>query len=409
VWAFSAPHGRGIPYQAELAVWLWPGDAWQSSLGSDMLQGHRIGMRGARAVLLRLVGALTMGTISWRAGMSIVESLATREDIPERVGELMLRGFTGAFALGLFGAGLGYLLSPLLIARPLKWLYDEIRDVPAYTLVAAAGGLMVGLLLGALAAIPLGRLPDPFGQLVPLIAAVVFAYLGVAVAASRPMELYDLLGRPLGPVGSGGGRHPGRYILLDTSVIIDGRIADVARTGFIERQLLVPRFVLNELQHIADSSDPLRRNRGRRGLEVLARLQKEDGTEVIFTDLDVDDVREVDRKLVRLAAELECPIMTNDYNLNRVAELQGVRVLNLNELSNAVKTLFLPGESLMVRVIQEGKEHGQGVGYLDDGTMVVVDNGREHINAQLEVTVTRVLQTVAGRMIFATPNGVSGE
>jgi uncharacterized protein YacL len=187
--------------------------------------------------------------------------------------------------------------------------------------------------------------------------------------------------------------------------IADGRIADISQTGFIGETMLVPRFVLNELQHIADSSDPLRRNRGRRGLDMLNRLQKESVVPIRVSDIDIEELREVDDKLVMLAKQLHCPIITNDYNLNRVAELQGVVVLNINELANAVKAVFLPGETMGVRIIQEGKEVGQGVGYLDDGTMVVVENGKRHINQNIDVTVTKVLQTPAGRMIFAQPQG----
>jgi len=164
---------------------------------------------------------------------------------------------------------------------------------------------------------------------------------------------------------------------------------------------VIPRFVLNELQHIADSPDVLRRNRGRRGLDMLNKLQKESRVPIRITDMDVSDIREVDGKLVRLSKDLDCPIITNDYNLNRVAELQGVKVLNINELANAVKAVVLPGETITVQIIQEGKELGQGVGYLDDGTMVVVEDGRRHLEQTVEVNVTRVLQTVAGRMIFA--------
>jgi uncharacterized protein YacL len=189
--------------------------------------------------------------------------------------------------------------------------------------------------------------------------------------------------------------------LLDTSVIIDGRIADVARTGFLVGTLLIPRFVLNELQYIADSADSLRRQRGRRGMEVLSQLQKDTMAPVQISDIDVEGVREVDDKLVILARQLRCPILTNDYNLNRVAELQGVVVLNVNELANAVKSVLLPGETLEVDIIQEGKEAGQGVGYLDDGTMVVVEDGREFVERKTAVVVTKVLQTAAGRMIFA--------
>jgi uncharacterized protein YacL len=167
--------------------------------------------------------------------------------------------------------------------------------------------------------------------------------------------------------------------------------------------MLVPRFVLNELQHIADSSDMLRRNRGRRGLDILNKLQKDSLTPVRITDMDVEEVHEVDEKLIMLARQLSCPILTNDYNLNRVAELQGVPVLNINELANAVKAVFLPGETLRIKVIQEGKETGQGVAYLDDGTMVVIEDGRRYMSQTLSVMVTKVLQTAAGRMIFARP------
>jgi uncharacterized protein YacL len=192
-------------------------------------------------------------------------------------------------------------------------------------------------------------------------------------------------------------------VVLDTSVIIDGRIADISQTGFISGDIVVPRFVLNELQHIADSPDTLRRNRGRRGLDILNKLQKESLVPIRILEKDYRDISEVDQKLVRLAKELDCAIVTNDYNLNRVAELQGIKVLNINELANAVKTVVLPGESITVHIIQEGKELGQGVGYLDDGTMVVVEDGRRFIDDTIEVNVTRTLQTVAGRMIFAQP------
>jgi uncharacterized protein YacL len=186
-------------------------------------------------------------------------------------------------------------------------------------------------------------------------------------------------------------------------VIIDGRIADIARTGFLPGSLLIPRFVLAELQFIADSSDGLRRARGRRGMEVLSQLQKEPTIPVRITDIDVEGVKEVDDKLVILARQMRCLILTNDYNLNRIAELQGVTVLNVNELANAVKAILLPGEPLNVRVIQEGKESNQGVGYMEDGTMVVIENGRDYMNQEILVVVTKVLQTAAGRMIFARP------
>jgi uncharacterized protein YacL len=211
----------------------------------------------------------------------------------------------------------------------------------------------------------------------------------------------SLPGTPVGDVNANWAEN--RTILLDTSVIIDGRIADIARTGFLPGALLIPRFVLNELQYIADSSESLRRQRGRRGMEVLANLQKEPNIPVRISDIDVEGVREVDDKLVILARQLRCPVLTNDYNLNRVAELQGVTVLNINELANAVKSVLLPGELMNVRVIQDGKEANQGVGYMDDGTMVVVENGRDYMDRQIVVVVTKVLQTAAGKMIFARP------
>jgi len=188
--------------------------------------------------------------------------------------------------------------------------------------------------------------------------------------------------------------------LLDTSVIIDGRIADICDTGFIDGSLIVPRFVLNELQFIADSSDSMKRSRGRRGLDVLNRMQKSTTINIEIVEQDFPKIKGVDGKLVALAQKLNAKLMTNDYNLNKVAELQGVKVLNLNELANAMKPVVLPGEQMLVKIIREGKEPGQGVGYLDDGTMIIVDGAQKMINMTIEVVVTSVLQTTAGRMIF---------
>jgi uncharacterized protein YacL len=275
-------------------------------------------------------------------------------------------------------------------------------------------GLVAGLLLAAMLAFPFSLLPKPFGQILPFIGVLVFGYLGVVVFVTRQKDIFGILptrwysrsGSDLNnPESDTSGDGAARNILLDTSVIIDGRITDIARTGFMMGTLLIPRFVLNELQYIADSADVLRRQRGRRGMEVLSQLQKESAVPVRISDIDVEGVREVDDKLVVLARQLRCPILTNDYNLNRVAELQGVAVLNVNELANAVKSVFLPGESISVEIIQEGREAGQGIAYLDDGTMVVVEDGQERISTQTGVVVTKVLQTAAGRMIFARLNG----
>ena len=217
-----------------------------------------------------------------------------------------------------------------------------------------------------------------------------------------------LLRTPEGrPAREGGTELVGPPTYLDTSAIIDGRLVDVVASGFLAGTLVVPRFVLGELQHIADDSDPARRGRGRRGLDVLSVLQKDHRIDLDLSDEDVPEVKAVDAKLVALALAHGGVVLTTDYNLNRVAQLQGVRVMNLNNLANAMKPAFLPGEALRVKVIQEGKEPGQGVGYLDDGTMIVVEGGSSYLQRELEVQVTRVLQTVAGRMVFAQPNGAS--
>lgn len=317
-----------------------------------------------------------------------------------------------AFTIGLVGALTGLILTPFLSTRPIRSFRTILARISPQSLFASLLGLIVGLIVAALLAFPLSLLPSPFGRVMPFIGVVVLGYLGVSVFVMRQNDLFAVLSAFRGGVASGSSvasEVPGhnwaenRTILLDTSVIIDGRIADIARTGFLPGSLLIPRFVLNELQYIADSPDSLRRQRGRRGMEVLAQLQREPSIPVRITDIDVEGVREVDDKLVILARQMRCPILTNDFNLNRIAELQGVTILNINELANAVKSVMLPGEVLCVRIIQEGKEPGQGVGYMDDGTMVVVESGREHIDKEINVLVTKVLQTAAGRMIFARP------
>lgn len=310
--------------------------------------------------------------------------------------------------LGLVGALVGLVLTPFLTTRPARSILQKMNKVSAQTLASGLLGLVVGLLIAALLAFPLSLLPSPFGEILPFLGVVIFSYFGVVVFIMRQGDVFNVFLSRLQPASSDEDRSSAaiaqsgiRNILLDTSVIIDGRIADIARTGFLAGTLLIPRFVLNELQYIADSPDALRRQRGRRGMEVLAQLQKDTVVPVRISDIDVEGVRDVDDKLVVLARQLRCPILTNDYNLNRVAELQGVAVLNVNELANAVKSVFLPGESITVNIIQEGREVGQGIAYLDDGTMVVVEDGRDRINTQSLVNVTKVLQTAAGRMIFA--------
>jgi uncharacterized protein YacL len=254
-------------------------------------------------------------------------------------------------------------------------------------------------------------LPAPLGFLLPIGVSIVLALgmMGLTVAKRRDLidGLRELAARrPSAADGTDedeADAHFEQVTYVDTSAIIDGRVVDVVASGFISGLLVVPRFVLGELQHIADDSHPGRRSRGRRGMDVLSVLQKDHRIDVEMSAEDDPGVSTVDAKLISLAQRRKAAILTTDYNLNRVAQLQGVRVMNLNQLANALKPAFLPGEELHVKVIQEGKEPGQGVGFLDDGTMVVVEGGGAHLEGELDVTVTRILQTVAGRMIFAEP------
>ena len=340
--------------------------------------------------IARLVGMLVFAALGVYWGIILGETSGKQE--------------LYAVTLGLVGALVGLVLTPYLTTRPVRALRGILGRVSPPTLIAGLIGLMAGLIIAALFAFPISLLPSPFGDVLPFVGVLVFAYLGVAVFVTRQNDIFTIFRINLPGRSTEQTEEPSvknRSILLDTSVIIDGRIADIAKTGFLFGTLLIPRFVLNELQYIADSADSLRRQRGRRGIEVLSELQKDATVPVQITDMDVEGVREVDDKLVILGRQLRAPILTNDYNLNRIAELQGVLVLNVNELANAVKSVLLPGEPLSVSIIQEGKEIGQGVGYLDDGTMVVIEDGRSHLNEQVTVMVTKVLQTAAGRMIFA--------
>ena len=305
--------------------------------------------------------------------------------------------------IGMLGVLTGLIITPYVTVRPVRYVRRSLIGMPAGRLAAIIIGLFIGLVAGALLALPLSLLPDPFGQIMPMVLAFLMAYMSIVVLTARQHDLQVLVKsiRPGATAASTQEADNTSYILLDTSVIIDGRVADVSKTGFLQGTLLVPNFVLLELQHIADSSDAMRRNRGRRGLDILSLMQSESPIPVQITDMDATEVREVDSKLVSLARHLHCPIMTNDYNLNRVAELQGVRVLNINDLANAIKVTYLPGEQLRIKMIQKGTEYDQGVGYLEDGTMVVVENGGHQIGKTLNATVTKVLQTSAGRMVFA--------
>ena len=349
-------------------------------------------MKVSTEFIFRIVGAILGMVGGVFIGVNIANYVAVS---PE--------AYITVFALLGFLAGL--ILTPYVTIRPLKTISRSMSSMPPEKLIATIFGLFLGLLAAALISLPLALLGPPFQQILPILAAIVFSYLGIVILSSRQKDFRNFFGGIRQNSGQAGGSSfsDDFYILLDTSVIIDGRILDISKTGFIRGTLLIPNFILLELQHIADSPDPLRRGRGRLGLEVLTNLQNESPVQTEITDQDVSDVRDADSKLVALARHLNAPIMTNDYNLNRVAELQGVTVLNINDLANAVKITSLPGEELKVKIIQEGREAGQGVGFLPDGTMIVVEDGSDLLNKTLTVTVTKVLQTSAGRMIFAKP------
>ena len=372
---------------------------------------------------LRALCAGGLGVIGWRLGLYISDlSSNTEEFIP------------WGLASTLTGLIIGGVLVPYLILMPWRMSAKYIDSLPGSALLSGTAGLLVGLVVASLVSIPLYTLSGWASWGVPIVVNVILGIFGLGLGIQRERDIRTIfpgletptlsdehyIGSTINKAGvtSNGNSWTGKTdkvkssgssrngnILVDTSAIIDGRIADLSITGFLEGSLVVPRFVLDELRHIADSSDPLRRNRGRRGLEVLGKLRKDEVVPLQVLDVGVENGNEVDAVLVQLAREMKSSILTTDYNLNRVAELQGVQVLNVNELANALKSIVLPGEELRVNIVQEGKEVGQGVAYLDDGTMVVVEGGRRYLNAFHDVVVTRVLQTAAGRIIFAQPRG----
>jgi uncharacterized protein YacL len=302
----------------------------------------------------------------------------------------LLRPFHQAAAVD---ATAGALLGALIVVVETRLRSAEVTDLLG-ALIGGAIGLGLAKTIGA--ALFWADTTEPRVMFLHSFILLVFPYLGLVMGARKgewlqPARLAALF-RDAGPQK--------RYRILDTSVIIDGRIADVCETGFLDGTLVIPQFVLKELQLVADSSDSLKRNRGRRGLDILQRIQKMSGVDVMISDIDFPDVREVDLKLIELGRTLQGKIVTNDFNLNKVAQLRGVAVLNINELANALKPIVLPGEFMKVFILKEGKEYNQGVAYLDDGTMVVVDNARRMISRNIDVVVTSVLQTTAGKMIF---------
>lgn len=307
-----------------------------------------------------------------------------------------------------------FILSSFIIKQGQKiagLIEVELQRFSIQNIALGAIGLIVGLVIAYLISQPLYRLSIPYlGTIASIVLYGLFGYLGIKIPTRNAEDITTTLTNVTGNIGSNKKSGKDRSKsgkscpkILDTSVIIDGRVADIVKTGFIEGPLVIPEFVLEELQHIADSSDALKRNRGRRGLDILNRIQNELDTEIIIHDKKFEEISEVDSKLLKLTQLMKGKIITNDYNLNKVAEVQRIEVLNINELANAVKPVVLPGEEMIVQVVKDGKESGQGLAYLDDGTMIVVESGRKFIGETIEVVVTSVLQTSAGRMIFAKP------
>jgi uncharacterized protein YacL len=342
--------------------------------------------------IIQLAGALLGTLIGFALGLALLERSGTLIEPANR--PAFLTAFVVATLL------FGYLAIPYITVYPARRAIEKLSEAGAGEFSLGVAAIVVGLLMGVLLGVPLAQVGGVVGAIGPPVAAVVLAGLMLAATLHKRDVLLPAFAGLL-PGGRRGG-HTNR-VVIDTSAVIDGRIVDIARTGFILGTFVVPRFVLDELQRIADSPDAMRRNRGRRGLEMLSALQKDPVSPVEVSESTYPEVTEVDAKLMAFARDTGAAILTNDYNLNRVADLQGIRVLNVNELANAVKAVVHPGEEMRVRIIQEGKEAGQGVGYLDDGTMIVVENGLRFLDREIPIAVTRVLQTVAGRMIFAQP------
>jgi uncharacterized protein YacL len=347
--------------------------------------------------LVRIVG---LGVLAY-VGSSLGRALSSPQ--PNETERLATQLLT------LAGAGLGLLTTHRWTIEPLQRGLRYIRSISIAELTAVVFGALIGLLFAALLAVPLAYMPGALGQFLPIVVAGALAYLGAVIFSTRKKEIGELLRSTrrtslvLPQQLLEGIQQPHRYI-LDTSAIIDGRIANVSQTGFIDGTLLVPNFVLNELQMLADSADEQRRNKGRRGLEILNTMQKEAVTPVEVVNIDVSGAHHVDDKLVILARQYRCPIITNDYNLGRVAGLQGVKVLSLNQLADAVRPPLVAGQDMRITVRDVGRERDQGISFLDDGTMIVIENARRLVGQEVSATVTRVYQTQTGRIVFAHLN-----
>lgn len=341
--------------------------------------------------LSRIVGLFVFTFIGAQLGVDASSTLSLPADATSLI-------------FGLVGALFGLVLTPWITVRPIHFANQSIKVMPVETFLVLVAGAFVGAAISLMTAYPLSLLPDPFGQLVVPAVSLLGVYLGVSIFRMRAREIWDVVGNITGSKRRTMlTTQAGRQLLLDTSVLIDGRIVEISKTGFLGGTLLIPRFVMTELQQVADSADPLRRNRGRRGLIKVTELQRNEIAPVKVIDDDIESITEVDDKLVALAIQMDAYLMTNDYPLAKVAESQGVSVLNINLLANAVRSVYIPGETFPLHIIQEGRDPGQALGYLDDGTLVVVENGKKFMDRTVRVTVTKLLNREAGRMIFAVP------
>lgn len=374
------------------------------NLGKNISYNRVIHEREVKALLHKALRIL-MFAVGFAAGYQLVDvSFAAIVAFAE----LEASAATGIGVSILGGSVFGlifYLITPRVVRIATSvndWMVSALKAIPTQDIAVGVLGLIIGLLVGSLLSLALYRIPLVGRYLAPAV-ALLAGYLGMSLMLNRKEEMTFLTGlfsRQARAAERGNYRSAK---ILDTSVIIDGRIVDICAAGFLEGVVIVPGFVLEELRHIADSSDMLKRNRGRRGLDILNKMQKEAKIPVQVVEQDFEEILEVDSKLVKLAKVMKGKIITNDYNLNKVCELRGVPVLNINELANAVKPVVLPGEEMVAQIIKDGKEPGQGVAYMEDGTMIVVEGGRRYMGDTIEVIATSVLQTAAGRMIFARP------
>lgn len=345
----------------------------------------------------RIVGGAFLATAGWGLGGYITDIWG-----PERY-------VLWVFGLAVSGGAIGLIATPYILSKLYRSLAEQTHSIPTSRMLSGVVGLIMGLLVALLFSILLWRIPGWPGVTFPIVLSLLLAYLGGMIMFAPSRDLFQKF-VPEHSAHSLNGDAPhiqdnqAAIMLIDTSAIIDGRIASVSETGFLQGTLVIPRFVLNELRHVADSGDSVRRARGRRGLEILNQIRMDGKVRTEVLEIDYPRARDVDAKLVGLAKDMGASIVTTDFNLNRVAQIDGITVLNVNELAGSLRPVVIPGENMRLRIIQEGKEAGQGVGFLEDGTMVVVESGSRHLDTELNVTATRILQTAAGRIIFAQPS-----